>query len=101
MVYTFLVGQVSGLVENVHIGMFLDIIYVINVKLCLFTLDIELNLFPTLSVTLTRSQQCQTVLRKKKICSYLIELKLCRIVKYIKQVTNIPLFLTFAHIHRR
>ena len=32
------------------------------------------------------------------LCSYPIELKLCRIVKYTKQVMNIPLFLTFAHI---
>ena len=47
----FLVSQVSGLVENFKIGIFSDIINVINVKLCVMALCIELCL--SLSVTLT------------------------------------------------
>ena len=47
----FLVGQVSGLVEN--IGIFSDIIIVMNVKLCKIVPCIKLYLFITLSVTLT------------------------------------------------
>ena len=43
----------SGLVENVNIGIFLDTIYVINVELCMMVLHIDLYLFIPLSVTLT------------------------------------------------
>ena len=38
----FLVGQVSGLVENFNTGIFSDIIKVTNVKLCMMVLLIEL-----------------------------------------------------------
>ena len=34
------------------------------------------------------------------MCSYPIKLKLCRIAKFIKQVMNMPLFLTFEHQSR-
>ena len=37
----------------------------------------------------------------KILCSYPVKLKQCRILKYIKQDMNIPLFLTFAHIPGR
>ena len=46
----FLIGQVSGL------GIFLDTINEINVKLCMVVLHIELYLFITLSVNLTLFQ---------------------------------------------
>ena len=29
------------------------------------------------------------------------EVELCKFIKYITQVNNIPLFLTFEHIHER
>ena len=48
----FLVGQVSGLVENFNIGIFSDTMNVIHVKLCI----IELYLFITLSMTFTLVQ---------------------------------------------
>ena len=41
----FLVGQVSGLVENFHIVIYLDTITVINAKLCMVVLLIGLYLF--------------------------------------------------------
>ena len=44
----FLVGQVSGLVENFNIGIFSDTINGINVKLCMMVLNIELHLFKKL-----------------------------------------------------
>ena len=47
------VGQVSGLVENVNIGIFPDNIIVINFKLCVMVLLLELYLFLFFSVTLT------------------------------------------------
>ena len=49
----FLVGQVSGLVENFYIGIYSDTINVINVKLCLIELLFELYLFIPLPVTFT------------------------------------------------
>ena len=52
----FLVSQVSGLVENFNIGIFSDIGNVINVKLCMVILHIELYLD-----IISRSQQCPTV----------------------------------------
>ena len=57
----FLVGQVSGLVKNFNIEIFSDTRNVINVKLCLLILHIELYLFITLSVTLTLFQDHSSV----------------------------------------
>ena len=55
--YNVLVGQVSRLVENFNIGIiFSDIINVINVKLCMTVLLIELYLFMPVEVTLTTFQ---------------------------------------------
>ena len=85
----FLVGQVSGLVKNFNIGIFSDIINVINVKLCMMVLTLSLILFQGHS-----SAKVVT----KDLCSYPVKLKLCGIVKYIKQVMNTSQFLTFAHI---
>ena len=48
----FLVSQVFGLVKNFNIRNFSDIINVINAKLCMMVLLIELYLFIPLSVTL-------------------------------------------------
>ena len=48
----FLVRQISGLVENLNIGIFSDTVNVINVNLCMMVLHFELYLFVTLSVTL-------------------------------------------------
>ena len=50
---TFFIGQESGLVENLNIEIDSDTINVINVKLCMTVLLIELFLFIPLSVTLT------------------------------------------------
>ena len=52
----FLVGQVSGLVENFNIGISSDTMNVINVKLFILVLYIELYLFIILSVILTLFQ---------------------------------------------
>ena len=49
----FCIGQVFGLVANFNIGIYSDTIKVINVKLCMMVLLIELYLFIPLSVTLT------------------------------------------------
>ena len=62
----FFVGQVSDLVENFNIGIFSDTITVMNVKLCMIVLLIELYLFIRLSVTLSldhisKSQQCHSL----------------------------------------
>ena len=38
IINVFLVGQVSGLLENLNIGIFSDTISVINVKLCMMVL---------------------------------------------------------------
>ena len=49
----FFVGQVSGLVENFSIGIYSNNINLINVKLCVMLLLIDLYLYISLSVTLT------------------------------------------------
>ena len=50
------VGQVSGLAETFHIGVYSDTIDVINVTLCWMVLLIVLYLFMPLSVILTTFQ---------------------------------------------
>ena len=49
----FFINEVSGLVENFNIEIYLDTINAMNVKLCMMVLLIELYLFIPLSVTLT------------------------------------------------
>ena len=46
-------SQVCGLVENLNISIYSDTVNVINVKLCMMALLIELYLFIPLSLTLT------------------------------------------------
>ena len=52
----FFIGQMAGLVENFNIGIYSDSINVINVKLCMTVLLIELYLFMPVEVTLTTFQ---------------------------------------------
>ena len=47
----FFVGQVSGLVENIKIGIYSETMKEINTKLCMMVLLIELYLFIPVSVT--------------------------------------------------
>ena len=49
----FFFGKVSGLVKNFNIGIYSDTINMINVKLCVMVLLIELYLFLSPSVTMT------------------------------------------------
>ena len=57
------VGQVSGLVEDFNIWIYLDTINVINVKLRMMVLLIELYLFVPLSYDhISRSKERRTVL---------------------------------------
>ena len=60
----FLIRQVSGLVKNFNIGIYSYKINVINAKLCMMVLLVELYLFISLSDLdhISRSQQCQIVL---------------------------------------
>ena len=48
----FVVGQVSGRVENFNTAIFSDTIYATNVKLCMMVVLNEFYLFVPLSVTL-------------------------------------------------
>ena len=78
----FLVGQVSGLVKNCNFLIFSDTINIINVKLCMMVLHIELNLFMPLSVTLIIFQAHSSVkqFQLKILGCYPLKLKGCRIV---------------------
>ena len=78
-------------VGNFNVGIFSDTISVTNVKLFVMVLLTVFYLFITFSVTLTLFQGHSNVKQfvLKILCSYLIKLKLCRIVKYTKQVMNI------------
>ena len=96
----------SRLVENFIIGIFSGTIKSIKVKLCTMVLLVELYLFILLSVTNTIFYGKRSVkhFRLKILCSYLIKLKLRRIVKNIKWIMNISPFvvvLTIAHISGR
>ena len=60
IIHIFLVGQVSGLVENFNIGIYSDTIGIysdtinlVNVKLCMMAVLIKIDLFIPLSVTMT------------------------------------------------
>ena len=53
IIYVFLIGQVSWFVKNFNIQIFSGTITVIDVRICMVVLHIELYLFITLSVTLT------------------------------------------------
>ena len=59
----FFLGQLSGLVINFNIGIYSDTLTVINVKLCMMVLLIELYLYMPLSVTITifQGHSSQTV----------------------------------------
>ena len=53
IIYMFLIGQRVDWSKNFNIGIFSHTMNVINVRLCMKRLHIELYLFFTLSVTLT------------------------------------------------
>ena len=53
IVYMYLVSQVSGLVKKIAIGLFSDTMNVIDIKLWMVVLHIEVYLLITLLVTLT------------------------------------------------
>ena len=63
-------GQVFVCGKNFNVAIFSDTINMINVKICMVVIFIELYPFKPLLVTLTisRSQQCQTVLTENFIC---------------------------------
>ena len=76
---------------------------VINVKLCMMVLHIELYLFVTLSVTLRLLQGHSSVkqFQLKISCSYSIKLKLCRIVKLVKLIMNIQYYFSLLHLFKK
>ena len=74
IIYLFSVGEMSGLVENFNTGIFSDTIDVINVKLCMMALHIELYLFGTFLVTFTLFQGHSSVKQFNRKCYVLIEL---------------------------
>ena len=61
------VSPVLGLVEKVNVGIFLDAIGVINVKVCKMVLLIELYLFILPSLTLTLFQGCSSIKQSEVI----------------------------------
>ena len=72
--------------QNFNIVIFSDTINVLNVKLCMMVELIEFYPFIPLSVTLMVFQGHSSVkqFELKILCSYLIKLKLCTIVDYVK-----------------
>ena len=90
----FLVRQLSGHIKNFNIGIFSDTINIIDVRLCMVVLHIELHYCISLLVTLTLLQGYSSVkhFRLKILRFYPISLKLYRIVKYMKQLLTIRYF---------
>ena len=72
--------------KNFNVGIFLDTINMINVKLCMMVVFIELYPFIPLSVTLIVFQGHNSVRQflLKILCAYPFKLKLCTIVDYVK-----------------
>ena len=63
IIYMFLNGQMSGLVKHFNTGIFSNTINVINVKLCMTVLHLQLYLFITVTGLdiVSRSEQCKAV----------------------------------------
>ena len=108
IIYTFFfICQVSRLCQKLYIGSFSDTMNVINVKLCIVLLHIEFYLFIILSMTLTEFQDHSSANSFKGKCYVLIQLinplivKLCRTIKYIKQVLNTQLLILEFHTYLR
>ena len=78
----FFISRVAWLFENYDILFHSDTINVINVKHCMIV-QTEFYLFISLPVILTLFQghSCVKQFQPKLLCSYLIKLKLCRIVR--------------------
>ena len=83
------VGPASRMIvrcsKNFNVAIFSDAINVVNIKLFMMVMLIEVCLFIPLSVTLTMFQGHSSVrqFQVEILCSHPIKLKLCRIVKCI------------------
>ena len=79
-------GRMSMCDKNLKIAIFLDTVNMINVKLGMVVVLTELYPFIPLSVTLIVYQSYSSVKQfyLKILCSYLIKLKRCTIVDYVK-----------------
>ena len=84
-------GRLSGCGKNFNVAIFSDTINIINVKLCMMIVLIELYPFIILSVTLIVFQGHGSVKQFYLIvlCSYPIKIELCTIVDYVRQIMNI------------
>ena len=87
----FFIGQVSGLFENFNVWIYSDTVNMINVKLGMMVLLIDLYLSPPLLLTLTMFQSHSHVEQfSLKMWPYPIKLKLCWIVKLVyNEITSI------------
>ena len=80
-------------VKNFDVAIFSDTGNMLSVKLCLMVVLMERYPFIIPSVTLIAFQGHNNVkqFQLKILRSYLIKLKLCMIVDYIKEIMNMPL----------
>ena len=78
--------RVSVCGRNFNVATFSEIVNMLNVKLCMMVVLIELYPLIPLSVTLIVFQGHSSVKHfwLKMLCSYLIKLKLCLITDYVK-----------------
>ena len=56
---------------------------------------------PLLTLTIFQGRSSVRQFQLKCLCSHPVKLKLCWIVKPVKQIRNIPLFLFYFHTHPR
>ena len=94
----WLASQVSICGKTFNIVIFLDTINILNVKLCIMVVFIELYQFIPLAgghYCISSSQQCQTVLTEN-LYSYPIKFKLCVMVYYM--VCLAPLHIPAAFV---
>ena len=100
MISVRLAGPLSICGIHFDVGIFSDTTDVVNIKLCIMVVLIEVYPFIPLSVTLIvfqRHRASDSFNWKFK----LVKLKLCTIVDYIKLTMNIPLILIFTHVQGR
>ena len=81
-------GPVSVCGKNFNVSIFLDAVNMIDVKLCMIELEVLVELYPFIpfSVNLIAFQGHSSVkyFQLKILCSYLVKLKCCIIVDYVK-----------------
>ena len=104
VISVILASQTSVCGKNFNVAIFLDTVYMLNVKLCMIIVVIELYPFIPLPVTLTlQGQSCVKLFQLKILCFYQMKLKLydCLLRQVDHENTTFFFSHSFAHVQGR